>query len=131
MEVLEPSPLVKEKTNWGKVPCSTFIILHKLSLISFSCFFRIAFTGKNFCERALAFVKRTSKKAFCSCLHTPRAFISGIASSLVKLFNPSLSVFCSFRSISNLFLVGLLQNLEHFLCLSIYEAVFSAVHHMS
>ena len=58
-----------------------------------------------FCEQALVFVKRMLKKAFYPCLHTPQAIISGLASSPVKLFNPSLSVFCSFGSTSTLFKV--------------------------
>ena len=58
-----------------------------------------------FCERPVTFVNWMSKKTFCPCLHTERVLISGLASSPVKPFNSSLSIFCSFRSTSTSFKV--------------------------
>ena len=88
----------QRKTNGVKVSRSTFIIL---LLFSFSCFFRIVLTGKCFCELALVFVKGMSKNTFHRLhnLHNPQALMSGLTSSPVKPFNPSLSIFCSFGSI--------------------------------
>ena len=121
MKVSGPSPLVKEKTNEGKVPCYKYIILPLQALFfSFSCFFRIV-NDKCFFEQALVFVKRMSKKEFCPWLHTPRILISGLASSPVKPFNTSLSFFIVLVQLQHrlkLFLVNLPQNLKHY-CVSL------------
>ena len=59
--------------------------IHNATIISPCLFFFVLFqyclNSLTFWELALTFVKRISKKAFFPCCHTPRACISGLASS--------------------------------------------------
>ena len=106
----------QRKKQWGE--SSMFHILNSTiisSLFFFFLFFSIALTGKCFCERALVFVKWMSKKAFCPCLHSPRALICLVLHchqlNHLTLHFQSFVVLVQFQHHINLFLVDLLQNL--------------------
>ena len=108
---------VRHLLKKNHVPHSSFYH-YKLSFFLFRVFFRVVLTGKCFCERTLAFVKRMLKKGFCTCLHASLALIPGLASSPVKPFLTLhfqfFAVLVQLQHYSNLFLVNLPQNLEHF-----------------
>ena len=97
----------KRKNQWSQ---KSMFHIHNSTIISsllffFVFFFRIVLAVKYFYERALVFIKQITKKAFCPCLQTPRCLTSRLASSPVKPFNSSLSIFCSFGSTSTSFKV--------------------------
>ena len=54
----------KKRMGWKVHVPHSYFYYYKLSFFLFRVFFRIALTSKRFCERALVFVKRTSKKSW-------------------------------------------------------------------